>query len=606
VIKIGGANVPSDTTPKYITIENLDITSARPPYTFTRANGSAATYSTNASAIYIEKGENIIVRNCIIRDSGNGFFAASNDNEASRNILVEGNYIHGNGIDGSLFEHNNYTAAIGITFQFNRFGPLRSGCPGNNLKDRSAGLVVRYNWIEGGNRQLDLVDGEDSVLIRTDPSYDSTLVYGNVLIEPDGAGNSQITHYGGDSGSTADYRKGVLHFYNNTIVSTRSGNTTLFRLSTNDESCDFRNNIAYVTAAGNKLALVDSSGVLSMTHNWFKPGRVNTHGSLSGSINDDGTSVVGSAPGFSNEAAQDFSLMTSSACRNAGATLDPAVVPSHNLTRQYVKHQTSMARPPDSTLDTGAFEFLNFGLDTDADGIPDVVEANEGTNPLVKDNDVFGNPRLFVMQQYRDFLGREGDPGGVTFWTNQINSAAQTRAQVINSFFNSTEFQNSTAPVTRLYFAYFLRIPDYGGLLFWVNSFKSGTSLSAISNAFAQSAEFQARYGSLNNAEFVTLVYNNVLGRAPDAGGLAFWTGQLDSGAMTRGQVMLGFSESPEYKTVIINEVFVVQIYIGMLRRSPDQGGFNFWVGLLDGGTSGLSLIQGFLDAAEYRARFLP
>ena len=38
----------------------------------------------------------------------------------------------------------------------------------------------------------------------------------------------------------------------------------------------------------------------------------------------------------------------------------------------------------------------------------------EGRNPLAKDNDVFSPgaaaARLFAMQQYRDFLAREGDP----------------------------------------------------------------------------------------------------------------------------------------------------------------------------------------------------
>jgi Domain of unknown function (DUF4214) len=244
--------------------------------------------------------------------------------------------------------------------------------------------------------------------------------------------------------------------------------------------------------------------------------------------------------------------------------------------------------------------------DTDSDGIPDVVEVEEGTNPNVKDNDVFVNTRLFVMQQYRDFLGREGDPGGISFWTNLINSGSLTRAQVIDSFFNSPEFQGTVSPVTRLYFAYFLRIPDYEGLNFWVNQYRQGATLDSISQAFSESPEFQATYGSLDNTQFVTLLYLNVLGRAPDPGGLAFWVGQLNSGAMTRGQVMLGFSESPEYKQTSFNKVYVTMIYVGMLRRAPEQGGFDFWVNQLNGGASGLNLIQGFLNAPEYHNRFLP
>ena len=52
--------------------------------------------------------------------------------------------------------------------------------------------------------------------------------------------------------------------------------------------------------------------------------------------------------------------------------------------------------------------------------------------------------------------------------------------------------------------------------------------------------------GSLSNGQFVQQVYGNVLDRAPDAAGLAYWTDRLSRG-MTRGQLMIGFSESPEF-----------------------------------------------------------
>jgi hypothetical protein len=39
------------------------------------------------------------------------------------------------------------------------------------------------------------------------PEYETTYVYGNILVEPDGAGNRQIVHFGGDSGSTQYYRR---------------------------------------------------------------------------------------------------------------------------------------------------------------------------------------------------------------------------------------------------------------------------------------------------------------------------------------------------------------------------------------------------------------
>ena len=242
--------------------------------------------------------------------------------------------------------------------------------------------------------------------------------------------------------------------------------------------------------------------------------------------------------------------------------------------------------------------------DTDGDGVPDCVDVTEGLNPAVKDNDVFGNSRLFAMQQYRDFLSREGDAAGIHGWTDTMQ-AGTARAAVVESFFNSAEFQGVIAPVARLYFAYFLRIPDYGGLTFWINYYRAGNALAAVSQAFATSQEFVDRYGALDNPQFVDLVYQNVLGRAADAGGRAFWLGQLNGG-MTRGAMMIGFSESPEYKAAIASEVYVTMMYVGMLRRAPDTGGFNFWMGYIDAGNSGQTLIGGFLGAPEYHNRFLP
>ena len=111
----------------------------------------------------------------------------------------------------------------------------------------------------------------------SDSVYRSTFVYGNILVEGEGEGNSQIIHYGGDSGDEPGYRKGTLYLYNNTIVSTRTGNTTLLRLSTDDESCDARNNIIYTFASGGHLAMLDNAGTISLRNNWLKTGWVNSH-----------------------------------------------------------------------------------------------------------------------------------------------------------------------------------------------------------------------------------------------------------------------------------------------------------------------------------------
>jgi hypothetical protein len=375
VIVVGGANVPADKTPAWITIENLEVIRAHPNYQFTDDRGVVRAYSDAASSIYVEKGDHITIKNTVMRDSANGFFVASSDALASSNILVVGNYLYSNGISGSIYQHNSYTAARGIVFHGNRFGPMRSGANGNGLKDRSSGLVVRYNWIEGGNRQLDLVDAEDSVLIRQATAYHTTYVYGNVLIEPAGAGNQQIVHYGGDHpGMEADFRKGTLYFYNNTVVSTRTDRTTLFRLSTNDETADARNNIFYATGAGSSVSLLDDTGRLVWRHNWLKPGFVQSFGASRGSIDTDGSTVVGSSPGFANETSRDYHLLPGSACRDAGAALHAGVLPRYDVVAQYVKHQSTRSRSRIGTIDIGAYEYDSAHGALSTPSTPQIVE----------------------------------------------------------------------------------------------------------------------------------------------------------------------------------------------------------------------------------------
>ena len=101
--------------------------------------------------------------------------------------------------------------------------------------------------------------------------------------------------------------------------------------------------------------------------------------------------------------------------------------------------------------------------------------------------------------------------------------------------------------VARLYSAYFERSPDTGGWAYWNQRAVDGLNLWQTSNYFADSNEFKATYGSdLSNAEFLDLVYQNVLDRSPDASGLQYWIQRMNSGT-TRGEVMVLFSESPEF-----------------------------------------------------------
>jgi hypothetical protein len=94
--------------------------------------------------------------------------------------------------------------------------------------------------------------------------------------------------------------------------------------------------------------------------------------------------------------------------------------------------------------------------------------------------------------------------------------------------------------VIELYIAYFNRAPDAVGLFFWGTAYANGTSFEEMARLFIDQPETRAAYPEgTSNLAFAETVYNNVLGRLPDAAGLKFWVGLLDQGAVQRDAFIL-------------------------------------------------------------------
>lgn len=106
----------------------------------------------------------------------------------------------------------------------------------------------------------------------------------------------------------------------------------------------------------------------------------------------------------------------------------------------------------------------------------------------------------------------------------------------------------------RLYQAAFARTPDPAGLGYWIGALDHGAALTDVAAQFAGSAEFAARYGALDDAAFLATIYQNVLHRAPDAGGMAFWGDYLGHGG-ARATLLAAFSESIENQAQVIGAI---------------------------------------------------
>lgn len=144
--------------------------------------------------------------------------------------------------------------------------------------------------------------------------------------------------------------------------------------------------------------------------------------------------------------------------------------------------------------------------------------------------------------------------------------------------------------IYRLYRAFFLREPDGDGVTYWINEARYGRyPVGSIAEEFARSAEFTQRYGTLPDGAFVDLVYRNVLGRAAEPEGRAYWMGQLQSG-MQRGHLMLYFSDSVEFGRTVGAGPFGTPDFRGPAGVAPDAPAGSYRFLLPDGAAPGVPL----------------
>ena len=114
----------------------------------------------------------------------------------------------------------------------------------------------------------------------------------------------------------------------------------------------------------------------------------------------------------------------------------------------------------------------------------------------------------------------------------------------------------------RLYQAAFERTPDPVGVGYHVNDIESnGLILHQIAGNFLASPEFESTYGSnLNDSDFVTALYDNVLGRAPDDFERQYYLDRFNKSEsdpmwMDRAASLIGFSESPENMNIVNDDI---------------------------------------------------
>lgn len=122
----------------------------------------------------------------------------------------------------------------------------------------------------------------------------------------------------------------------------------------------------------------------------------------------------------------------------------------------------------------------------------------------------------------------------------------------------------TASDLQQLYIGYFGRAADQVGLNFWLDAINNGgLSLANVHAAFVNSDEYNAQYEGMTVSEKVAAVYENVLGRVADEGGLDFWVNAINNGLITEDQLIEGLLSglSANDAAIISNKIVVANYY---------------------------------------------
>ena len=196
--------------------------------------------------------------------------------------------------------------------------------------------------------------------------------------------------------------------------------------------------------------------------------------------------------------------------------------------------------------------------------------------------------------------------------TNNIGDPKGSTVISLNNVQQVADTTGNAEAIARIYLAAFGRPPDLDGLQSYTAQVDGGTlSLAQVAATAPSSYEFQARYGSLSNADFVTQLYKNADGRTPDPGGLAAYTNTLDAGT-SRGAVLLDIAESGEARLHAVaagdagdaNDTTVYRLYEAVDGRAPDSAGQIAYSGALASGQSVQQIAGDMLDSQEFEGKY--
>jgi len=265
----------------------------------------------------------------------------------------------------------------------------------------------------------------------------------------------------------------------------------------------------------------------------------------------------------------------------APASTSPALGKGSNPLNLTTDQRSYAARTINGATDIGAFE-------TGAK-LPVSTPPAPPPPPLPTVPPAAIQNQTFVSNLYLTLLDRQADRQGLAYYAGRLN-AGTSRDEVVREIMGGTEYQRDV--VEQLYQTYLHRSADPQGLVTYMAFLQRGGSVEALREVLLSSDEYFVGSGGGTNEGFVTALYHDVFGRAPDAAGLAAYERMLST--VSRGLVAQEFISSKEG-----SQDRVQQIYQALLVRPADASGLQTYSDVLIHGGSEASIIEALASSSE-------
>lgn len=198
----------------------------------------------------------------------------------------------------------------------------------------------------------------------------------------------------------------------------------------------------------------------------------------------------------------------------------------------------------------------------------------------------------WVLATYEDLLDRPPTVEELSAAVGRLG-AGTTRATIARELSTSSEW--IAVSITRFYVDTLDREPDADGLAFWVGQVQSGRrTLASVASQLYSSPEYFGLSGG-TDAEWIADLYEKVLHRAATPDDIVFWNGQVQ--ARGRGKVaaaVYGSLESRRDRVTLLYDV--------LLGRAPEADGLAFWADRI-ARTGDLALAVNLVVSPEYVGR---